>query len=304
MIRDITPTPIVFTSGGDVVAGRVYRQAEKNTERQPAVVIAGSWLTIKEQMATRYAEALARRGYTAITFDFTGWGQSGGELRHAEVPSRKIADIRAAAEYVSTLSFVRPGELGYLGICAGAQYGAAAIATGAAITSFASVAGWFHDTPSVAPFYGGDDGVQLRLTRGQQALDRYQRTGEVITVPAYAPGDERAGMFIELDYYGDPGRGAVPEWANEMAELSWLPWLGFDGMAQAARVSVPTLFVHGDGCVFPDNIQRLRDELAGPVEMVWGDGGQIDFYDQPAQVDFAVEAVGVHFSTTLAQARR
>ncbi len=33
---------------------------------------------------------------------------------------------------------------------------------------------------------------------------------------------------IELDYYANPRRGAVPEWKNEMAERSWLFWLTFD----------------------------------------------------------------------------
>ncbi|NEE00076.1 alpha/beta hydrolase [Phytoactinopolyspora halotolerans] len=292
--------PVMFTSGGDTIAGRVHRRAESITERQPAVLVTGSWLTVKEQMADRYAAELAQRGYTAITFDFAGWGESGGGMRHAELPSRKIADVRAAAEFVSTLSFVRPGQVGYLGVCASAQYALTAAAEGAPISSYASVAGWFHDTGSVAPFYGGAEGVQLRIDRAREAFERYQRDGELVTVPAYEVGNDRAGMFFELDYYGDPARGAVPTWANEMAEVSWIPWLTFDGVARASAASVPALFVHSDGCVFPENIERLRRGLRGPVEVVWGDGEQTDFYDRPAQVSFAVDALDAHFAKTLA----
>jgi len=93
-----------------------------------------------------------------------------------------------------------------------------------------------------------------------------------------------------------PTRGAVPEWPNQMAEMSWLPWLGFDGLSAADVVSVPSLFVHSDGCVFPDHIDRLRRSLRGPVDVVWGEGTQTDFYDQPAQVETAVEALDAHFS--------
>ncbi len=50
-------------------------------------------------MAGRYAIELARRGYTALTFDFAGWGDSGGEPRHVESPASKIADIGAAASW-------------------------------------------------------------------------------------------------------------------------------------------------------------------------------------------------------------
>lgn len=297
-----TTFPIVFSSAGTMLTGRVHRQAETLAERQPGVLVTGSWLTVKEQMADTYAAALAARGYTAITFDFTGFGQSGGEPRQAELPSRKIADIVAAARYASMLSFIQPGQLGYVGVCASAQYVLGAIAQGAPISSFGSVAGWFHNWDLVAPFYGDAEGMALRVHRGQEAIGRYLRDGEVVTVPAYDPGNDRAGMFFELDYYGNPDRGAIPQWRNEMAEMSWLPWLTYDGLAAASAVSVPTLFVHSDDCVFPGNIERLRRSMRGPVEVAWGDGGQIDFYDQPAQVAFAVEALDAHFAKTLGRA--
>lgn len=295
----MTTFPVVFESNGVLMAGRVHRRTDDVLERQPAVLVTGSWLTVKEQMADRYAAELAARGYTAITFDFAGWGESGGEPRQLELPSRKIADITAAARFASTLSFVRPGGVGYVGVCASAQYALAAIAAGAPIVSFGSVAGWFHDTASVAPFYGGVDGVSVRMARASAALERLRSDGTVLTVPAYEAGNDRAGMFFELDYYANPARGAVPAWRNEMAEASWLPWLTFDGLAAADAVSVPTVFVHSADCVFPSHIEALRGRLGGPVEVAWGEGTQIDFYDQPAQVSFAVDALDAHFTTTL-----
>ena len=292
-------TPYLFLSGDTPLSARMYRATDDLLERQPAVLVTGSWLTVKEQMADHYARALAARGYTVFTFDFAGFGQSGGSVRQAELPARKIADMTAAARYVSSLSFVRPGGVGYLAVCASAQYALSAIAGGAPIASFASVAGWFHDTATVAPFYGGLPGVSSRLDRARSALARFEESGEVVTVPAYAAGDERAGMFFELDYYASPSRGAVPAWRNEMAELSWLYWLGFDGLSAAAGVSVPTLLVHGDDCVLPDNLRSVHSSLAGPTELVWAAGGQTDFYDQPDQVSLAVDAADDHFRRTL-----
>ena len=124
----------------------------------------------------------------------------------------------------------------------------------------------------------------------------YLQTGEVVTVPAYHPGDDRAGMAFEMDYYANPARGAVPEWPNQIAEMSWLPWLTFDGLSAAEAVSVPSLFVHSDECVFPEHIDQLRRNLRGPVDVAWSDGTQTDFYDLPAQVEFAVEALDAHFA--------
>ncbi|HYJ69469.1 MAG TPA: alpha/beta hydrolase [Nocardioidaceae bacterium] len=295
----VTTFPVVFISNGVRIAGRVHRQSDDLAERQPAVLVSGSWLTVKEQMADHYAAALAGRGYTAISFDFAGYGQSDGDLRQFELPIRKVADIAAVANGARTLSYVEPGEVGMLAVCASAQYALTAIAQGAPIRSFASVAGWFHDTTSIAPFYGGDDGVRTRLQRASTAYETYLRTGEIVTVPAYEAGNDRAGMFFEMDYYANAGRGAVPQWRNEMAEITWLPWLTFDGLAVADAVTAPTAFVHSDDCVFPAHVEALRGQLRGPVDVAWGEGTQTDFYDQPDQVAFAVDAVDAHFAKTL-----
>jgi uncharacterized protein len=292
MMGSMPIAPYLFLAGDTPLSARVYRETDDPLERQPAVIITGSWLTVKEQMADRYARALAARGFTAFTFDFAGFGESGGEPRQAEIPARKVGDITAAARCVANLSFVRPGAVGYLAVCASAQYALVAIAVGAPITSLVSVAGWFHDTATVAPFYGGLAGVRLRLAR-------YLRSREVVTVPAYDAGNDRAGMFLELDYYANPGRGAVPAWRNEMAEFSWSHWLRFDGLSVAPAVTAPVLFVHGDQCVLPGNVKALRSKLAGPAELVWADGTQTDFYDQPDQISMAIEAAEAHFRRTL-----
>jgi uncharacterized protein len=291
--------PMIFPADGVSLAGRVYRNIDELVTPQPAVVVTGSWLTVKEQMARTYALRFAEQGITAFTFDFAGFGQSAGTPRQLELPARKIADIAAAADFLSTMSFVREGGVGHVGICASAQYALAAIARGARIRSFVSIAGWYHDAASVASFYGGVPGATLRIGRARDALEIWGKTGEVIMVPAYRPADDRAGMFFELDYYANPRRGAVPEWKNEMAEMSWLFWLTFDGVRSAGEVSVPTLMVHSNGCVFPEHAKAVHAALKGPKQLEWTEGSQIDFYDQESQVTRAVALMVPHFHATL-----
>jgi fermentation-respiration switch protein FrsA (DUF1100 family) len=291
--------PVVFHSQGIPLVGRIFRDRAGLDTRQPAVIAMGSWLTVKEQMATTYARRLAEAGYTALVFDFSGFGESRGEPVRTEIPARKVHDIEAAVEFLRTLAFVDPERIGCVSICASAQYALRALAQGIPIRSFASVAGWYHDPASVAPFYGGAEGTLRRLDRGREAMARYARTGEVTMVPAYRDGDERAGMHFRLDYYALPERGAVPEWRNEMAEMTWFYWLTFDGLSAADRVTTPALFVHGDGCVFPDHVRSIHARVRGPKHLVWQEGSQIDFYDQPRQVDVAVNAVTRWFEGTL-----
>ena len=118
-------------------------------------------------------------------------------------------------------------------------------------------------------------------------------------MPAYAAGDERAGMFLEMDYYADPDRGAVPQWRNEMSEMTWAHWLTFDGLSPAARVATPSLFVHSDGCVLPDNVRAVAAAMTGPTELAWGSGEQTDYYDRPDQTSYALDAVDRHLRATI-----
>jgi uncharacterized protein len=291
--------PMVFTSDGALLAGTLVRNSPSLSALQRCVVVTGSWLTVKEQMALVYARALAERGFTAFTFDFSGWGASGGALRHWELPTQKARDIAAAVDFVSSLSLCGP-KVGYLAVCASAQYALRAAAGPARIASLVTVAGWFHDAASVAPFYGGEAGVSRRLERASDALAEYRRSGELRMVPAYSVGDERAGMFFELDYYANPARGAVKEWSNKMAETSWLNWFSFDGLAAAAAVTTPTLLAHSDGCVFPDNVRAVHARLAGKKQLAWIDkGAQTDFYDLPEYVNIAADRAAAWFEETL-----
>lgn len=59
-----------------------------------------------------------------------------------------------------------------------------------------------------------------------------------------------------------------------MAEMTWHHRLTFDGLSAAASVSTPALFVHGDGCVLPENLRTIASNLRGPVNIAWGEGPQ------------------------------
>jgi hypothetical protein len=299
----ISEIPITLHNGGVPLAGVFFRDETPLTARQPTVIVTGAWLTVKEQMPSTYARRLCALGYTAFVFDFSGFGQSGGKPQQAEVPRRKIDDLHAVAAFVRTMSFVDPERVGHLAVCGSAQYGLRALAEGPHVRSFASVAGWYHDASTVGQFYGGQSGVDMRLARGKAAMERFHQTGEVVLVPAYEDGNDRAGMFFALDYYANPDRGAIPQWRNEMAELTWTYWFTFDGLSAANGVEAPCLFVHGDECVLPDNARRVHDRVRGPKKLVWADEGfQVDWYDRTDLVSTAMQAVGPWFDETLRDA--
>src|SRR5687768_10069490 len=185
----VTETPVVFSHHGVTLSGCFVRNTAR-LDRGPIVLVAGSWLTVKEQMPLLYARRLAEAGYDAFIFDFSGFGESRGEPRQVEMPSRKIGDLRAAVEFLRTVGFVDAERIGAVGVCGSAQTVLAALAQGVSFRTFASVAGWYHDPPSVVPFYGGADGVALRLARAREATITYLKTGDLSIAPAYEDGND------------------------------------------------------------------------------------------------------------------
>jgi len=119
MTTSITTDRVRFPSGSNVLVGDLYRPVD-NTDAGPVVVVTGSWTTVKEQMAGLYARRLAAEGLATLAFDFTGYGQSQGNVRDLEDPVRNAADINAAIGFATTLDNVDADRIGALAICASA----------------------------------------------------------------------------------------------------------------------------------------------------------------------------------------
>ncbi|MCX4750234.1 alpha/beta hydrolase [Kitasatospora sp. NBC_01287] len=302
---------ITFTSAGTTLVGNLFlpggpggpggRDGRDGRDGRPgpAAVVSGSWTTVKEQMAGCYARGLAEAGITALAFDFHGCGESGGDPRDLEEPDRKSADIAAAVDYLRGRPDVDPDRVGGLGVCAGAGYTAVSATRGAALRSLAMVAPWLHDAGLLAGLYGGAEQVAELRGRGEAAAARYRATGEVSYVPAVSLDDPRAAMVGDYAYYLDESRGAVPQWPNRFAEMGWLGWLGFDAIAAAPGVAVPTVLVHSRDAAIPAGAERFHAALPGAKALHWMPGSQFDFYDEERTVSTALDHVLAHFRQTL-----
>ncbi|WP_439681299.1 alpha/beta hydrolase [Embleya sp. MST-111070] len=290
-----------FDGDGAKLAGHLFLPDAATEEVGPVqgVVVAGTWTSVKEQMADRYAEELARRGFAALSFDFAGYGASGGEPRDVESARLKVRDLRAAVDFLAGHPSVADGGLGMLGVCAGAMYVSACAVEDSRVASLALVAPWLHDRRLCEDTYGGPEGVANRKAAAAEARRRYEETGEVAYVPAVGAHDCDAAMPFDIDFYLDPQRGGVPQWSNRFAVMAWTEWLGLDAIAIASRVTVPVLLVHSEDAAIPDGARRFHDRLAGPRSLLWTEGVQFDFYDRSPQVDTAVDAAAEHFARTL-----
>ncbi|MDX3231421.1 alpha/beta hydrolase [Streptomyces sp. ME19-01-6] len=293
---------VSFAGDGAKLAGHLFLPDTEGTDDAipvQGVVVAGTWTSVKEQMADRYAEELARRGYAALSFDFTGYGESAGEPRNYESPQLKVQDLRAAADFLTGHPAVGDGQLGMLGVCAGAMYVSAFAAEDPRVGSLALVAPWLHDRRICEENYGGSEGIEAKKASAAEARRRYEETGEVVYVPVVSGSDPDAAMPFDIDFYLNPARGGIEQWSNRFAVMAWSGWLDFDALAIAPQVTAPVLLVHGEDAAIPDGARRFHDNLAGPKKFRWTEGIQFDFYDQSPQVGLAADAAAEHFARTL-----
>jgi uncharacterized protein len=298
-----------FSSASATLTGLLHLPNDAPTgERLPAVIVMGSWTTVKEQMPRLYAQRLAAAGFAALTMDFRGFGESGGAPRHGESPARKVEDIRATVDFLSTYPAVDPQRIGLVGVCASSGYAALEAVDDPRVRSVVMIAPWLHDAPLVEAIYGsrevyGGKGVDALMQAGREARERFERNGTVDYVPGASATDPRAAMYWPdpsfLDYYLNAGRGGIPQWGNRFAVMSWPEWLGFDALASAPRLRVPALIVHSEEAAIPDGAKRYAAAMPTPPKMVWMNGTQWDFYDDTATVDRAAAEAVAHLRATL-----
>ncbi|GAA3701196.1 alpha/beta hydrolase [Nonomuraea antimicrobica] len=288
---------VTFDSDGVTLTGDLY--LPEGRERAPGVVVAGTWTSVKELMADRYARRLAQRGYAALSFDFTGFGESGGAPRDVESPVRKVRDIHNALTFLADHPAVDGDRLGALGICAAAMYMADNTAHDPRVKSLALVAPWLHDPAICEDAYGGAEAVAEKIKIGREARSRYDETGEIDYVPVVSGSDPRAAMPYDIDFYLNPARGGIPAWPNRYAVMAWPDWLTYDSIALAPQITQPTLIVHSEDAAIPDGARRFHAGLAGPNDIYWTQGTQFDFYDTEPQVTIAVDTAAAHFGRTL-----
>ncbi|MEU5306666.1 alpha/beta hydrolase [Streptomyces noursei] len=297
MTHTVRTERVTFDSDGETLVGTLYRP--DGQDLRPAIVVTGSWTTVKEQMAAVYAQRMAEAGFLVLAFDFMGFGESRGRPRQLESPVRKIGDIHSAVTFLARHPAVDAGRIGALGVCASSGYTAVNAANDPRVRSLALIAPWLHDADLVQDIYGGADEVQRKMALGLDALARYEKGEAAQYVPAVSVTDPQAAMFGPFDYYLDEKRGAVPSWTNRFAVMSWPQWLTFDPHPAAARIKVPTMLVHSRDGAIPQGAERFFAALAGPKRLVWTSGTQFDFYDQDAKVTEAAGLAAGHFTETL-----
>src|SRR3954466_15089832 len=138
----------------------------------PAVIVEGSFSSVKEQMAGTYAQKFADQGFVALAFDYSHYGESEGEPRQLASPAEKLSDLQAAVSYLTELPFVQ--AVGMVGVCTSAGNAAYLGAAEPRIKALATVAAFLPGPHVFSLLYGGEDGVAARKQAAADARHTYE----------------------------------------------------------------------------------------------------------------------------------
>lgn len=292
---------VSFVSRGRQLSGDLFIPLDLD-KPVAAVPILGPYCFIKEQAPIQYATRLAREGFVALAFDASHHGASAGEPRRLENPMTKVADVRAALDYLAGRPEVDENRLSALGVCEGASEMLRVAVDDSRVTSVATVSGHYRDADNDLALAGGEayaagqigrsqvqDRLEARRARGVEALNLFETTGEVSYNEIVDPDRHDVALpwrMIWDWYHGWADRGL---WENRYAVMSDVPYFEFESLTAAEQLQTPLLMVHADLSDGPESARRHFAAVPGTDKhLVWqGENNHFQYYEDPVVLDHA-----------------
>lgn len=217
----IPPAATTFLSAGTVCAADHYPATTEvlaGTNGRPVMVMAHGLSCTKDTALAPFAHAFAGAGLDVLTFDYRGFGESGGEPRQVVSLPAQLADLRAAVAHAATLPGVDPGRIVLWGDSLG---GGHVISAAVGRTDLAAVI-------SVVPMVDGLAAARLASRHhAPAALARSTGIGIASKVRGALGGKRRMipvvarpgelGALTVSGAYEDLTSLAGPTWRNEIA---------------------------------------------------------------------------------------
>lgn len=250
----ISIQPVSYQSENLKISANVYLPADYNENKKyPAIVVAHPNRGVKEQVSGLYAQKLAEKGFITIAFDAAYQGASEGLPRYTDKPSRRIEDIRAAADFISTFKGVDNEHLGVLGICGGGGYTIKAVQSDKRFKAVATVSMFNSGEARRNGFQNPQlSDIQQRLEKASEARKIEATTGKVQYSASFGADmtDEQVAklpfeMYREgFYYYGRDYKH--PNSQTNYTLSSLLDLMSFDANTNVDLITQPLLMIAGE----------------------------------------------------------
>ena len=265
-----------WTHEGETMSGHLY--VPEGAGPFPAVVLCHGFAGVKELLLPAYAERFATAGYLALTFDYRGFGASGGE-RGRLVPALQIADIRSALSFLGELPRVDPRRLALWG----SSYGGAnaiMVASQDPRVRCLVVQLTFGDGERVITRGMSPEEVEKLKASLARLEEKRALTGRELMVPLKKVlTDPQSSAFYDRHIERFPELGIKVPFLTTAETLRHKPEAALPGM------NVPLLIVGAelDGVNPPEESRRLFAAANPPKELLMIEGAtHYELYEGPA----------------------
>ena len=273
--------PVTFYSEGVRLDGDVYYpDGLARGTRRAGIVLCHGYTGVKDLYLPDNARVLTEAGYVVLTFDYKGWGKSEGS-RSRLAPYSRVADVRAALTFISTLPEVDPERLGIYGTSYG---GATVVWVGAIdlrVKAIVSVVGIGNGARWMRSVRRPDEWRDIlersthdRTRRAVQGASEFVAREEILL-----PDRQSADLAAKARKDNPNAVGTIPlEYVDETLEFN--PEWVVDRIAPR-----PILFITSDDdrLVPPEESQALYERAREPKKLVVLRGyGHYEVYVEPA----------------------
>lgn len=270
--QTITKSPLSFENQGERLAAHLYLPSGK-TMALPAILLCHGFCGVKELLLPAFAEFFAARGFVAMTFDYRGFGESGGEPGRL-VPELQISDIQAALDCLAAQPEVDADRLGLWGTSFGGANAIVAASRDPRIKALA-VQITFGDGERVITGSMPPEEKQRLLETLARMKEKREATGKEMMVGlSKVLSDPQSRAFYE-EY-----RERFPALDTKIPFLTTLETLAHKPERVLGGVKVPIHFTGArqDGVNPPAETQILYDKAVGAKALLWVDATHYDIY--------------------------
>lgn len=252
----------------------------------PTIILCHGFCGIQELLLPPFAEAFTEAGFTTITFDYRGFGASGGE-RGRLVPAMQIEDILSVVHWCQSLPEVDSARLGLWGTSFGGCHVMAAAADNSEIGCVVSQLAFADGEQIVTGKMSAEEKSGFIATLNKMA-DKQAATGkEMFVAITRVLNDEESKTFFDSHKVDFPAMDIKIPFLTVRETLNYRP-------AESAQlVNCPTLVVvaGNDTVNPPEQAIALFNALGSPEKKLHIEDGakHYDIYSGP------------HFQHTIAQ---
>jgi dipeptidyl aminopeptidase/acylaminoacyl peptidase len=211
----------------------------KNANNTPLIVLCHGFCGVRELLLPAFAEAFVDAGFSTITFDYHGFGDSDDE-RGRLVPKTQIADILSVVNWAKMLKSIDKNRIGLWGTSLGGCHVFGAAAQDPSIRCIVSQLAFADGEEIVMGKMTKEERVNFLMILNRMS-DKQNKTGKEMFVEiTKVLSDSESRLFFENNKVNHPKMDIKIPFLTVREILEYKPFL------DAANVNCPVLIIIAD----------------------------------------------------------